>query len=88
MSLNGDVVVAGSNSFWEVECYRRTVKRTEDGIQMCGEVMKMLQERADIEKDYAKRLKAWTKKWNEAIDKGQLILVARHRCSLVNIKLH
>ena len=74
MSLNvsaDDSLAACSDSFWEVEGYRRTVKRIEDGLQQCGELMKLVQERADIEKEYAKRLKAWSKKWNEHFDKGQ-----------------
>ena len=30
----------------------------------------MIQERAEIEKIYAKSLKGWSKKWNEFIEKG------------------
>ena len=72
MSVQDDLLVASSDSFWEIDCYKRTVKRTEDGFLMCGEMMKMLQERADIEKDHAKKLKAWSKKWNEFLDKSEL----------------
>ena len=50
--------------------YRRTVKRVEDGALQCVELMKMIQERADIERDYAKKLKAWAKKWNDCFDRG------------------
>jgi hypothetical protein len=32
--------------------------------------MKLVQERADIEKSYARSLKTWSKKWAEAIEKG------------------
>jgi len=32
--------------------------------------MTLIQDRADIEKHYAKSLKAWAKKWHELIDKG------------------
>jgi len=73
MSVNvgvDDSLAPSSDSFWEVEGYRRTVRRIEDGLQQCGELMKLLQERADIEKEYAKRLKAWSKKWIEHFDKG------------------
>jgi len=65
-----DIVQASSDSFWEVDGYRRTVKRVEDGSVQCAELMKMTQERADIERDYAKRLKLWTKKWNDNFDRG------------------
>jgi len=66
-----DVLHPSSDSFWEVDGYRRTVKRVEDGSTQCSELMKMVQERADIERDYAKRLKSWAKKWNESFDRGE-----------------
>jgi len=72
MALVGeDVLLPSSDSFWEVDGYRRTVKRVEDGSLQCAELMKMVQERADIERDYAKRLKMWTKKWNDNFDRGR-----------------
>lgn len=64
-----------SDSFWEVDSFKLTVKRSEDGLQMCNEIMKLIQERADIEKEYAKRLKAWAKKWNDSFEKGMPPLV-------------
>lgn len=70
-----DVLQPSSDSFWEVDGYRRTVKRVEDGSLQCSELMKMVQERADIERDYAKRLKMWTKKWNESFDRGKTFAV-------------
>ena len=59
-----------SKSFWEIDSFKNTVKRAEDGMQTCSEVMKLLQERADVEKEYAKRLKVWAKKWSDVIEKG------------------
>ncbi|RXG73600.1 Protein kinase C and casein kinase substrate in neurons protein 1 [Armadillidium vulgare] len=50
--------------------YKWTTKRIEDGHRLCDDFMKLIQERADIEKEYAKRLKEWSKKWNSAIKKG------------------
>jgi len=76
MALVGDDVLRpSSDSFWEVDGYRPTVKRVEDGSVQCAELMKMVQERADIERDYAKRLKMWTKKWNESFDRGDVFVV-------------
>ena len=76
MALVGeDVLQPSSDSFWEVDGYRRTVKRVEDGSMQCSELMKMVQERADIERDYAKRLKMWAKKWNESFDRGDNFVV-------------
>lgn len=71
MSMPEDTLAPVSESFWDLDFYKHTVKRTEDGLNMCNEMMKFLQERADIEKEYAKRLKAWAKKWNESFDRGK-----------------
>jgi hypothetical protein len=35
--------------------------------------MQLIQDRAEIEKHYAKSLKAWSKKWNDAIEKGEAV---------------
>ncbi|KAJ8023936.1 Protein kinase C and casein kinase substrate in neurons protein 1 [Holothuria leucospilota] len=65
-----DFSLDSQKSFWEVGQYRRTVKRLDDGYEMCNKLMMLLQERAEIEKKYAKSLKQWSKKWNEIIEKG------------------
>ncbi|KAK6626379.1 hypothetical protein RUM43_006690 [Polyplax serrata] len=72
MSHHSDdnMLIASSDSFWEPGNYKRTTKRIEDGYKLCSEFLAMVQERADIEKNYAKSLKAWSKKWNELIEKG------------------
>merc|ERR1712156_785642 len=42
----------------------------EDGNKLCNELSLLIQERADIEKAYAKQLKSWAAKWNNIIEKG------------------
>ena len=69
MSSNEDIYVT-SDSFWEVDCFRRTVKRVEDGHHMCREISKLIFERSEIEREYARKLQTWSKKWIETIDKG------------------
>ncbi|KPJ06997.1 Protein kinase C and casein kinase substrate in neurons protein 2 [Papilio machaon] len=59
-----------SDSFWEPGNYKRTTRRIDDGHRLCGELQALVQERADIEKTYAKSLRAWGKKWNDLIEKG------------------
>jgi len=72
MSHHSDenLLTASSDSFWEPGNYKRTTKRIEDGHRLCTDLIQMVQERAEIEKNYAKSLKSWTKRWNELIDKG------------------
>ena len=62
--------MAGSDSFWEPGNYKRTTKRIEDGNKLCNELSLLIQERAEIEKNYAKSLKGWAEKWNNTIEKG------------------
>lgn len=59
-----------SESFWEPGNYKKTTKRIEDGYRLCNDLMQLLSERCDIEKNYAKSLHSWSKRWNEAICKG------------------
>nr|CAH7718619.1 unnamed protein product [Callosobruchus chinensis] len=72
MSHHSDdnMLIATSDSFWEPGNYKKTTKRIEDGYKLCQELMALINERAEIEKNYAKSLKSWSKKWNDAIEKG------------------
>lgn len=65
-----DGAVAGSDSFWEPGNYKRTTKRIEDGEKLCRDLILLVQERANIEKEYAKQLKTWSTKWNKVIESG------------------
>lgn len=39
-------------------------------FRLCTDLSTLIQERADIEKSYAKSLKQWSKKWGDLIEKG------------------
>ena len=73
MMASEDVIHPSSDSFWEVDCYKRTVKRQDDGHKMCTDLMQLINDRGHIEKEYAKALKAWSKKWSDLIDKGRMV---------------
>lgn len=72
MSHHSDenAIYTSTDSFWELGNYKRTTKRIEDGNRLCDDLMKLVAERAEIEKMYAKSLKEWAKKWNNIIEKG------------------
>lgn len=72
MSQHSDEPQPGvsSDSFWEPGNYKRTAKRIEDGYRLCADLQTMVAERADIEKQYAKGLRGWAKKWSDFIEKG------------------
>jgi len=70
-----EVEAAATDSFWEIDQFRRTVKRVDDGLHMCSELSRMTAERAEIEHDYARKLQAWSKKWNETIEKGFILFI-------------
>lgn len=72
MSHHSDdnMLIATSDSFWEPNNYKKTTKRIEDGLKLTTDLISLITERSEIEKNYAKNLKAWSKKWNETIEKG------------------
>ncbi|XP_060649485.1 protein kinase C and casein kinase substrate in neurons protein 1 isoform X3 [Drosophila nasuta] len=72
MSHHSDdqLLQARSESFWEPGNYKRTTKRIDDSYKLCNDLQQLIQERADIEKGYAKSLRGWSKKWGELIEKG------------------
>uniref|UniRef100_A0A0A9WGX8 Protein kinase C and casein kinase substrate in neurons protein 2 n=4 Tax=Lygus hesperus TaxID=30085 RepID=A0A0A9WGX8_LYGHE len=72
MSHHSDdtMLTPSSDSFWEPGNYKRTTKRIEDGYKLCTDLISLVQERAEMEKNYAKSLKSWSRKWNDMIEKG------------------
>ena len=72
MSLNDDQILPSSDSFWEVGKFMRAVNRIDNGHALCSQLRQLINSRAEIEKSYAKQLAAWSKKWNETLDKGKI----------------
>ena len=46
--------------------------------RLCTDLQTLIHERAEIEKAYAKSLRAWSKKWGELIEKGM--------CAIIEVK--
>lgn len=44
-------------NFWEINNYKKTIKRMEDGARLCEDFMKMVNERAEIESTYYTKMK-------------------------------
>jgi len=42
--------------FWKVHCYKKTVRRVDDGAKIADDFMKMVSERAEIESQYSTKL--------------------------------
>ncbi|GAU98838.1 hypothetical protein RvY_09928 [Ramazzottius varieornatus] len=57
-------------SFWEPGGYKKTTKRITDGNQLCTDFVEMVQDRCELEANYAASMKSWAKKWGKHIDKG------------------
>lgn len=58
-------------SFWEPGGYKKTTKRITDGNQLCNDFVEMVQDRCEVEANYAAAMKGWVKKWGKHIDKGK-----------------
>lgn len=71
MSVNDDMLQSCSDSFWEMGKYMRTVKRCDNGYKLCDQLRQLIESRSEIEKKYASMLSAWSKRWNEFLDKGE-----------------
>lgn len=41
-------------------------------FRLCTDLQTLIQERAEIEKAYAKSLRTWSKKWGDLIEKGKM----------------
>lgn len=63
-------VVAQTQSFWDIRNYRKVVRRIDDGAKLSSDLIKMIQERAEIEAKHIKHLQQWSKKWDDHISKG------------------
>lgn len=61
---DGETIASPVDNFWDIGIYKRVVKRLDDGATYCSNYVKMLNERADIEAHYAKRLQDWARKWD------------------------
>lgn len=55
-------------SFWDIGNYKYALKRCDNGQKLANEMVEMISERADLEKNYAKSIRQWNKKWTEYLN--------------------
>ena len=58
---------------WTFISHFPAYRRIDDGERLCKDLILLVQERANIEKEFAKQLKSWSTKWNSLIEKGNNI---------------
>lgn len=51
--------------------------------RLCVDLQHLINERADIERSYAKSLQNWAKKWNDLIDRGEISIFCREELRLL-----
>lgn len=70
LDLSSPPLPTSSSSFWELGNYKKAVKLVDDGAKLSSDLIKMAQERAEVEAKYSKNLQQWSKKWEELVNKG------------------
>ena len=65
-----DVGALFSDCFWEIKGFKHVVTRIDEGAKLTDGLMQLVAERAEIEYKYAKMLKGFSRKWEDAINKG------------------
>eukprot|EP00043_Microstomoeca_roanoka_P000052 m.26453 g.26453 ORF g.26453 m.26453 type:complete len:410 (+) comp10045_c2_seq2:241-1470(+) len=55
-------------NFWDVGNYKPVLKRISNGPKLCDEMVRMMQERASLEKHFAKELTAFAERWEERLN--------------------
>ena len=72
MSISQDVIPydESGGSFWEINGFKATSKRVNDGNSLCNDLSSMIKERCEIENKYSGMLRQWTKKWHDHLGKG------------------
>merc|ERR1712048_424215 len=67
---NGSLSESSPDSFWEIGQYKRTVQRIEHGDRQCNEMIKFIQERAEVEDLYYRKLREWQMRWARNLEKS------------------
>ncbi|RDD38909.1 Protein kinase C and casein kinase substrate in neurons protein 1 [Trichoplax sp. H2] len=59
-----------ASTFWDIGNYKRTVKRVDDGVKLCDDMLAMIRDRMELERAYARSLKRWASDWRSSIQNG------------------
>lgn len=58
------------DSFWDIGKFKVALKRTDDGQKLASDLTDLISERAKLEDNYGKSVKAWSNKWQEHLNKS------------------
>ncbi|XP_025051758.1 napsin-A isoform X2 [Alligator sinensis] len=65
------------DSFWMPKQYQSTVRRLDNGYQVCDQLVSCFQERARVERTYGQHLARWVQKWRPLVDASPTYGTAR-----------
>ena len=58
-------------NFWEIEGFKPTLKRCDDGYDLASNLIKCLEERNAFDEKYCKDVSDWSDKWSELVQKSR-----------------
>lgn len=73
-------------NFWDVGNYTRCSKRITDSHVLLDDLIKMFNERAEIEAKYSKRLTEWHTKWSKYIETSPATYATMKTAQLGNLQ--
>lgn len=57
------------DSFWDIGKYKIALKRCDNGYKLGSDLSEMISDRAKLEDNYGKSIKAWSTKWKNQLEK-------------------
>jgi len=83
VKMNPRMLEIEQTHFWDKDGYKADVKRIDDNVHQLDLLNKFFSERADIEIEYAKRLRQWKEKFENSFAKSTLYGSHQAACTSV-----